>query len=511
MQNERLFKYALCGLPILLGIIIIREIPIAYASSDYYYYERIFFDFFEQGSTWGEMYFGPAPGFFTNMLPLAIISQFVDHLTRIYLFHIVLYGMITMALIWYLARSVTRNNLASIAAIALAILLIIMVGAENSFWNRPSHHYGSVINLLLAMALMVTGMGSSKATAWLYLVVVLTVISDFLYIPMYLAMTGGVLLVYWLSGEAPFRKGVMKGLLLVTPVLIGVLLHYLITPNVVANPVWASGLSLREVLLSPSVHLKALRFLIVEGTRLPIYGLSAAVGLFAWWTTRKQYAEARIFLYYLVAMQCVIWGNIYMSGLGDSAVVRYRLFAVNGACVLLGISFALLTFKASKLAALPWGMLAAVYLLGTGYLLWPDQQTIEYQHKQDRRYFNLLNQVECVRKIVVANKLSAGISEIKDANPYTVLSKGEVFLYPVAGKSVKPLNWLVSGVGLKREFDYALVTRGIKDNYYDVQRAYYQLSRSVVEDVYGVPKDSFRCDDKEILIYSQIDFGTAAE
>ncbi|MGI9316600.1 MAG: hypothetical protein ACR2QW_04635 [bacterium] len=510
MIAERLFKYALCALVPLLGIIIVREIPIAYSSADYYYYERIFFDFFQQGSTWSDMYFGPAPGFFTNMLPVWIISLFIDHLSRIFLFHICLYGMITMAVIWFISRSVAEDYLPSVLAVFMAILLIIAVGSENSFWNRPSHHYGSFINLMLAMYLMVVGINSWKAKLFIYLIVILTVVSDFLFIPVYLAMTGGFLLVYWLSGEAALKASVLRGVLLVAPVVLGIALHYLITPNVVANPVWASGLSLREVLTSISVHIGAAKFLFVEGVRLPVYWLSLVLGVLAWFSIRDQGPLAKRFLYYLVAMQCVIWGNIYVSGLADSLVVRYRLFAINGACVLVAISFAILAFKTRKKELLPWLMLVSTFALGLGYLLSPDQERIEYVNAQDARYLRLIDQVECVRNVVEDNGLKSGISGYKEANPYTVLSGGEVFLYPVKGKSAKPLNWLVSGIGLQRKYNYALVTAGITESYYKISRAYYRLGRIVVEKAYGAPLKSASCGNMEVLIYPEIPFGRTA-
>jgi hypothetical protein len=511
MIAERQFRYALCALVPLFGIIIIREIPIAYSSADYYYYERVFFDLFQQGSTWQEMYFGPAPGFFTNMLPVWIISLFVDHLSRIFLFHITLYGMITMVVIWLVARSVTQHYFASILSVAMAILLIIVVGSENSFWNKPSHHYGSLINLILAMYLIVIGLRAWQATAFLYLVVILTVISDFLYIPVYLAMTGGVLFVYWLSGEAELRRAMVRGLIFAAPVVIGVFLHYTITPNVVSNPVWASGLSLRDVLTSISVHIDAAKFLFVEGARLPVYWLSVIMSLVAWLAIRGQPKESKTFLYYLVASQCFIWGNIYVSGLADSLVVRYRLFAVNGACIMIAISFATLVFKTRKSGFLPWAMLASIFAIGFGYLLWPDQARIDYVNSQDKRYLRLIDQVECVQNAVKENNLKAGISGYKEANPYTVLSEGEIFLYPVRGKSAKPLNWLVSGKGLERRYNYALVTANIEESYYDVDRAYYRLGRIVVENAFGPPLKSVSCGNLEVLIYPQIPFGIAAD
>jgi hypothetical protein len=511
MIAERPFRYALCALIPLFGIIIIREIPIAYSNADYYYYERVFFDFYQQGSTWGDMYFGPAPGFFTNMLPIWFISLFIDHLSRIFLFHITLYGMVTMTAIWLLARSVTQDYLASLLSVAMAILLIVVIGSENSFWNRPSHHYGSFINLILAMYFMVIGMQSWKATVVVYIVVILTVISDFLYIPVYIAMTGGILLVYWLSGDARFRQAVIKGLVLVLPVAIGVLLHYLITPNVTANPVWASGLSLREVFTSISIHIEAAKFLLIEGARLPVYWLSLVLGTMACFAMRGQTSGAKYFLYYLVASQCFIWGNIYLSGLADAIVVRYRLFAINGACVMVAISFAILTFKSKRTEFLPWVMLVSVFALGFGYLIWPNKERIEYVNAQDFRYLRLVDRVECVRDVVRENGLKAGISAYKEANPYTVLSDGEVFLYPVNGKSAKPLNWLVSGKGLEREYNYALVTAGVEEDYYEVPRIYYRLGRTVVEKVFGPPIKSVSCGNMEVLLYPGIPFGSAAK
>ena len=507
MIAERLFRYTLCMLVPLLGIIIIREIPIAYSNADYYYYERIFFDFYEQGSTWGEMFFGPAPGIFTNMLPIWFISLFIDHLSRIFLFHICLYGMITMTIIWLLARSVDLSYLASTLSVAMAILLIVVVGSENSFWNRPSHHYGSFINLILAMFLMVAGARSWKATVMVYVVVILTVVSDFLYIPVYLAMTGGVILVRWLAKEAEFKQAVWQGFVLVLPVAIGVLLYYVVIPNVTANPVWASGMSLREVFTSVQIHLDAAKFLFVEGARLPIYWLSLIMGIAALYVMRDHSSSKKYFLYYLVASQCFIWGNIYLSGLADAIVVRYRLFAINGACVMIAISFAILTFKSRTVGILPWVMLFTTFAIGFGYLKWPDEERIDYVNAADVRYLKLINKVECVRNVVRSNGLKAGISGYKEANPYTILSGGEVFLYPVKGRSAKPLNWLVSGVGLQRTYDFALVTKNVTWSYYKEDRAYYQLGRVVVERAFGSPIKSETCDNLEVLIYPELSIG----
>lgn len=509
MIAERQFRYALAALIPLFGIIIIREIPIVYSSADYYYYERVFYDLFQLGSTWGEMYFGPAPGFFTNMLPVWVISQFVDNLSRVFMFHITLYGMITMTVIWLLARSVTQDYLASLLAVAMAILLIIVIGSENSFWNRPSHHYGSFINLILAMYLMVTGTHSWKARAFVYLIVILTVMSDFLYIPVFLAMTGGVLIAQWLSGESGFKSVFVLGVTFVLPIAIGVGLYFSITPNVVANPVWASGLSFREVLTSISVHVDAAKFILIEGARLPVYWLSTILSVLAWLTLRGQGSASKLFLHYLVASQCFIWGNIYLSGLGDSLVVRYRIFAVNGACMMIGISLALLCFRTQRKHYLPWGMLAIVVTMGLGYLVWPNTERLENVGSQDARYLKLVEQVECVRTVVRENSLKAGISAYKEANPYTILSDGEVFLYPVKGKNVNPFNWLVSGRGLEREYNFALVTTGIQESYYKVRQAHYRLGRIIIEKAFGPPDKSVSCGNMEVLIYPEIPFGKA--
>lgn len=506
MTVDKFTKFSLCILAPLFGMIIIREIPIGYSASDYYYYKRIFFDFFQGGSSWDEMYFGPAPGFFTNMLPLLIEDLFVDHLTRIFLFHICFYGMITAGVIWLIARSVMEDRVSSLIAVLFSIMLILIIGSENSFWNRPSHHYGSLINLLIAMYFMVIAINRLIGMSFIFLVVILTVISDFLYIPIYCAMTAGIILVYWRSGDANFRQAVSKGTVLAVPVALGVVLHYLVTPNVVSNPVWASGLSIRDVFTSPSTHARAFKFLFVEGVRLPVYWLSALLGIAAWYSLKKKSNDSRRFLYYLVAIQFVIWANIYLSGLGDSLVTRYRLFAVNGACVLIAMSIAILTFGSGQLAL---KRIAMILLLGISfyYLIWPDRERIEFVKTVDRAYFTFLNEANCVREVALKNNLKSGIAGYKDANRFTALTKGDVFLFPVKGRNVTPFKWLVSEVGLKREYDFALVSVNVNEKNYDNLKAYYPLSKQVVEAAYGPPIKTAICGSKEVVMYDAIPFG----
>ena len=174
---------------------------------------------------------------------------------------------------------------------------------------------------------------------------------------------------------------------------------------------------------------------------------------------------------------------------------------------MIGISLAILCFKHWKREFLPWILLSFVFVIGFGYLASPNKERIDYVSAQDARYLRLVNNVECVQKLVRENDLKAGISGYKEANPYTILSNGEVFLYPVKGKSAKPLNWLVSGIGLEREFDFALVTAGIEKSYYKIPRAYYRLGRIVVEEAFGPPIRSAACGNLEVLIYSKLAFG----
>ena len=507
MTVDKFTKISLCLFAPLIGLIIIREIPIGYSTSDNYYYKRIFFDFFQGGSAWDEMYFGPAPGFFTNMLPLFIEDLFIEHLTRIFLFHICLYGMVTGVVIWLIARAVSDDRITTLFVVLLSILLIIVVGSENSYWNRPSHHYGSVINLLIAMYLMVVARNSWWGIPLIYLVVIMTVVSDFLYIPVYCAMTAGIILVYWRTGEASFRQALIRGIVLAVPVGLGVVLHYIVTPNVVANPVWASGLSIREVFTSPATHVRAFKFLFIEGARLPVYWLSILLGMSAWLFMKHRGTASSRFLYFFVAIQFVIWGNIYLSGLGDFRVSRYRLFAVNGACILIALSLGVLALDSGRVA---FKRLAMVSLLAFGlyYLIWPDRERVDYVKKVDEVYFEFLNQAECIQEVVLHNSLKAGIAGFKDANRFTALTKGDVFLFPVKGRNVTPLKWHVSEVGLKREYDFALVTTNVDDNNYKDRKAYYPLSKQVVEAAYGPPVKAALCGDKEIIMYEKISFGS---
>lgn len=510
MTSERLFRYALCLLAPLVGIIIIREIPVGYVAADYYYYQRTFFDFFREGSTWAEMHFGAAPGLFTNLLPVWIESRFLDDLTRLFLFHICLYGMVTGGVIWLISRRVTGNNVAAVFAMILALLLIIVVGSENSFWNRPSHHYGSVINLLVCLLLLLAGPGRPLVALGVWLVVIMTVISDFLFIPMYCGLVAGTLLTGWLTRVETLRRSLWLAIVYALPLALGVGLYYLILPNAAANPVWASGLSLRSVLTSPETHLAAIRFVAAEALRLPVYLAAPAMAILALLSNTAGPQGRRDFLVILVAFEVVVWGNIYMSGLGDPDVTRYRLFAVNLSCVLLALSVTLFTVREGAAPLPRWLGFIALSALGVGYLLYPDRERIDYVQTVDRAYFDYLDEVRCVREAARGKGLTAGIAAYKDASPYTVLTDGEVFLYPVDGRSLQPANHLVSRVGLKRPYNYALVSLDLSRHDFADRTTYYPLSRPVVESAYGPPLASHRCGDKLLMIYPQIPFGASS-
>ena len=509
-NSERLFRYALCGLAPILGIIIIREIPIGYVAADYYYYQRTFYDFFQQGGTWGEMHFGAAPGLFTNLLPVWIESRFLEDLTRLFLFHISLYGMITGGVIWLIARRLTGDSVAAVFAMILSILLIIVIGGENSFWNRPSHHYGSVINLLICLLLLLHGPGRWWVIAGVWAVVIMTVVSDFLFIPMYCGLVAGILLVAWASGREPFRRVLRIGVLLALPVAIGVGLYYLILPNASANPVWASGLSLRDVLSSPATHLAAMKFLAQESVRLPVYLAAPAVAVPALLSLSEDRERRNAFIAILVGFQIVVWGNIYMSGLGYPEVARYRLFAVNLSCILLALGVTILMVRQGGPALLRWAAFAMLLALGAGYLFNPVEGRIRFMKSMDRVYFDYVDEVRCIREAAEDKGLTAGIAAYKDASPYTMLTDGEIFLYPVDGRSLKPANYLVSRVGLKRPYNFALVSTDLSRYNFEDRTTYYPLSRGVVEKAYGPPREVHHCGEKMLMIYDAIDFGATA-
>ena len=106
--------------------------------------------------------------------------------------------------------------------------------------------------------------------------------------------------------------------------------------------------------------------------------------------------------------------------------------------------------------------------------------------------------------------MTAGIAAFKDASPYTVLTDGEVFLYPVDGRSLKPANHLVSRVGLKRDYNFALVSRDLSRYDFADRSTYYPLSESVVEAAFGTPRATHVCGDKMLMIYDSIPFGASA-
>jgi hypothetical protein len=473
---------------------------------DNFWFARLYIDIFHHDGYWGDWHFAPVPNLFPEISLYFLLSSLGLGFGQISLVYPLAILTLSATLVFLLARILTQeNSTAALAALSFSATLIL-VGEEVSAWSRPTIHYGTFFNLLLALVVLNYLLASSRSKFWLWLVLFLSIsiigtASDFLFIPIFLAAMVGATGLSWIFCQLTLGKGFLLVVVTLFGIGVGIGAYFFLVPNAYSNPVWASGLSLRYVSTNLEPHINALFFLTSQCLERPylLVGLIFAAAL----PRIIQKSSADNSRYVFIVSGFVVAGllaNLYVFGLGaqGSALYRYTVFATNISLFLVCLSLA------ATIRLLPINkkilFVVCYIILGITALMCLVQFRSDTKNTK-QEYTALLRVSNCVQTVISSEK-KLGLADYHWANKLTVLTKGRIILSPVKGNTLGFMPWLGTRHWANHDFHFIVTQRNVAESVYGHKMLVYPLSTEKAITLAGNPDKTSVCGNLVLLHYS---------
>ena len=489
-----------------LAVVALSEAPFGRSDhSDNFYFARLYMDLVLEGGPWGEWHLTPAPNYFPEMLLYFLLASLGLSFGQLSLIYPFVALFLTAGLIFFTVREMKIDSqLALLITIAFCTGLII-VGEDLSLWSRPAYHYGLFINLILVFILV----RDIFAGDWRFYQLVLLLIvcslgtaSDFLFIPLSFSAVTGTAITFFLCGRIRLGQSFQPVITTALGIFCGAAIYYLVTPNVVANPVWASGLSLRSVFTDIEPHLNALIFIPRHLLAHPALLVAVFACLLLGWKTSRSSTEKDRSMLALCAFSLFgILANLYVFGLGaqPGGLYRYTVFATNIAllvdCFLVAQVVSAMSQSFSRIYPLTF-LLITLLTIAVRFLP-PSPENNE------RTYLRFQNTVSCLVKVINTLPSRHGAADFGLANKLTVASGGQVLLCPIRGNELGYLPWNSSRNFCSEDIAFLIVRNQAGTSHEDTTRFNYPLSRARALDIAGQPASVHHCDTLSVYSYGQ--------
>jgi len=501
------------GIVGIVAVIWLAIIAAPYGRSDHvdtFWFARLYQDLFLHRGLWEDWYFAPVPNYFPEIFLYFTISSFGLSFEYTTIAYSVAVLALTSALALKLAHRLleARSQLPALVVALVFPVLLIASGEDLTNWSRNTIHYGAFFNLFFSICVMQFMSDADHfklKTALFFLVVMLGSMSDFLFIPIFLAGAFGWLIIAYVFCGLRKDRGLVVGFTSIAGVTAGVLLYFLVTPNAYDNPVWASGISLRTAFSSIEPHIRALQFLLDHLLARPYILIALLILCFSVTVSTLRSGHRhhhRLPVYAFVLLGIV--ANLYVFGLGaeKSALNRYTVFATNISLFILSLTLAsaidYIGRRVNKSTLIHRAQIGLI-IATCGLLVYSDLTNSE---NSKARFSNQLDTVACIQNATTNRGLRTGLADYDWATRLTVLSGGLIYLWPVRGNSLEFLPWLATKNGWEdREIEFVVARTQTDPAIYQSKSLTYPLAVDKATNGLGVPLDSIVCSDLTILIY----------
>ena len=488
-----------------LVVVALSEAPFGRSDhSDNFYFARLYMDLFLEDGAWWEWHLTPAPNFFPEMLLyflLASLGLSFGQLSLIYPFVALL---LTAGLIFFTVREMKIDSQSALLITITFCASLIIAGEELSLWSRPAYHYGLVINLFLVFVLarrIFVGDWRWPKLILLLMVCSLGTASDFLFIPIAFSAVTGSAIVLFLCRRITLDRSAVMVTTTFAGIAAGVVIYFLITPNV-ANPVWASGLSLRSVFTHIGPHLSALSFILEHLLAHPYILAAIFACLFLGYKSLQSGTEENQSMLALCGF-CLfgILANLYVFGLGaqPGGLYRYTVFATNIALFMDSVFIAQVIYalRQSFTPVYPLTfILITVCTIAVRFLPPAPDNT-------ERAYLNFQNSVACLERAVDSFSSKNGAADFALANKITVASGGQLLLCPIRGNQLGYLPWNSSRNFCSKNVSFLIVRNQVETPQEDSTQFAYSLTTTRALDIAGPPVSIHNCDTLSVFFYGK--------
>ncbi len=487
---------AILAVATLVGLFVMI-VPIGRVHPDDFYLGRLFLDIFYMDGEWEKWVPPSAPSFFPDGVIYGIISIFtVDISIASYVYALII-STSTTILLYHFFRWAALDRACSILAVMLIFLGFFYFGEKKTFWSEPSQHFLTYFNFFLCVLLFV--LSTKKSSLWILftLTTICGIVSDYLLIPVLATGLSTMLLTAVLQGNLTLARAINLEIIVIVSITLGAVCYWMVVPNPQGNPVWASGISLRNALTSIDPHLTALRNLYRHVSDIPFLVALAVVGVVYILNFNKKDNLAKYRLTVALIIGAII-ANIYTVGLGTPGTMyhpQYSILVLNGEITLVAysISFALLN-KRYLIIPTHFAITIAALVL-----------TLRAESFNSRAlpYKILAEDVDCIVRIAEHHRLKNGLSAFRNSDRFTLISEGKLSLNTVLGNSLTTKHYVLSKAWSERSADFIIVDENVDLNVYSTLRMHYPLAGEIVTKEIGKPDQIYTCNEFSIWLYSK--------
>lgn len=483
----------------LLGLValVLMNLPMGRAHPDDFYLPRLFMDLYREGGRWRDWIPPSAPSLFPDGLIYGMLALFSMDILWVSNAYAAVIALMTGLVIALFARPLVADPLCAILVAGIALLGLVGFGEDLTTWSRPSQHFLSFFNMVLAGALLLASMRHRSWLGPMVLLAALAVVSDFLFVPLWLGATGGALVAAWLLRVLPLGSALVRVGSAVAAVVLGVIAYRLFIPHPQDNPVWASGMSLRDVATSVAPHRNALLYL--GGHLVSTWFLvPLATMVLAWWFNRRDRQNAAMIAVVAAFLVGGILANLYTVGLGFHATTsrtQYHIFVWNGEILMFALAVVLLLQRMR--GALP----GAFVVLGVVGIVLAARTVPPWERVAGYRDFSA--EVECVTALSRQAGLRYGLASFGNSDRFTVVSDGGLYLNTMTGNRLRTKHYVLSSAWNRHRFGFVLVDNEVHDDVYRRKKMHYPISREVAERELGPPDDVLACEHHSLLVYDR--------
>ena len=496
-NSTRLPNYAAAFSAISLLVLFVMVIPIGRTHPDDYYLGRVFLDLFVDNGSWRDWVPPSAPSFFPDGVIYGAISLFTTDILKVWIIYAGVIGLVTSVVLFKLNREVGLDRRPALLTVMIVLLGFFYFGEHLTVWSRPSQHFLTYFNFVLCNLLLLRSMKRPSVLLYLVPLISVSVLSDFLFIPIFTASSFLVLLVFYLHKDIELYRGALIAGSILAALAAGVICYQLIVPNPQTNPVWASGVSIREAMTSLRPHMASLAHVGNQLFSIPLL-LSLAALAFAYAANRGHDVRLANIRVVSTMLLSAILVNLYVVGLGSDWTIsrpQYSILVLNGALTLFAISVGFIVQR--RLVYLPYGF-AAVGGIALAVATRHESPTERYN-----AYAQFLSEVNCVSNIVQSNGLSYGLASFQESDRFTVISNNQISLNTLIGNRMTTKHYVLSRGWSKRTFDYVLVQNDVDPAVYNKENAYYPLSEEIVKRALGEPSGKYSCPKFSVMVYNR--------
>ena len=486
----------LLGLTGLL-VLLVMSLPYGRAHPDDFYLGRLFMDLYREGGRWSDWVPPSAPSLFPDGLIYGLLAWFTMDILWVSALYGVVIALATGLVVYAFSRQVLEQNLAALGVACFALFGMIAMGEDVTTWSRPSQHFLTYFNLALAGTTLLVALKRPAMTGWVILAASLAVMSDFLFIPLWLGAASTGIGLAWLCGRLSFTRALSYLAMVVVSVLLGYIAYKLLVPHPQDNPVWASGMSLRDVATSLSPHINALRYL---GRNLlsPWFLLPVATWLLAWGLYRGDRDRSALILLGGGFIVGGILANLYTVGLGfhsTTSRAQYHIFVWNGEILLFALALGAMVLHKRMLAVPLFVTIGAASLGLAAVMPAPAERIAKF------RQFEA--EVACVTAMAESAGLRYGLASFGNSDRFTVVSDGRLFLNTMTGNRLRTKHYVLSRAWNKHKYHFVLVNNSVDQRVYRRKKMHYPIAANVVEKALGEPDDVLTCKQHSLLVYRQ--------